>query len=122
MTNTKEEIKKEIEAQQLEIREEFNEIKNQHTKRIIREYGKLVDIEEQRERDILSNINLNVKIIELKSKLEGYELAEKEILEIIDECRETSGFVGIVEWRDDYDLDLMFGCLDKLKQKIAGEK
>jgi len=57
-----------------------------------------------------------------KRAIEGYKKgrqdALKEVETLLNKAKETSGFVGIGEWRDDYDLDLMHNCLDEMKKEL----
>ena len=55
--------------------------------------------------------------------LKGYRKAQEDVLRMIQNAINTSGFVGIGEWRETKDYEMMIDCLVKLQSKIKeGEK
>ena len=77
------------------------------------------DFKKRLEEAMSEVVVLNALIKAEKNKF-GKQLAEQkaEILKIIDEARNTSGYVGIGEWRCNYDNALFQEFLLKLKQKL----
>jgi hypothetical protein len=48
-------------------------------------------------------------------------LLKSEVLKILDDAEKSSGFVGIGEWQDEYDIYLMLKCFKELRNRITGE-
>jgi hypothetical protein len=54
--------------------------------------------------------------------IQEVKFEKDDFLKIINEAKMTSGFAGIGEWRDDYDIKLMIDCLDKMELLINSQQ
>lgn len=114
------EIEKGIEEKTKLIREEFENVKFQHIKKIKGEYGKLVDVEKQRERDIKADIekDLNIQVLQT---LFNYN---QEVIKMIEEIRREYEKVNLknIELKQKIqNIGVIIAC-EKIEQKLKGDK